>query len=83
MSRYFFNVIDGKFLFDSEGTECSGMQEVRELALETAGTLLRDQARSYPSGLEWQMHVTDEARTTVLKLTFTLDEPLSREPGER
>jgi hypothetical protein len=75
MPRYFFNVIDGKFLVDEEGTECSGMPEVRDQAIATAGGLLKDQAGKFPSGLEWQMHVTDEAKQTVLKITFSVEEP--------
>ncbi len=77
MPRYFFNVIDGKFLVDEEGTECSGMIEVRQQAIAFAGSMLRDEAGKFPSGLEWQMHVTDEAKQTVLKLTFSVEEPLS------
>src|SRR4051812_3507064 len=74
MPRYFFHVVDGKFLVDDEGTECAGPAEVREQAIETAGSILKDLAREYPSGLEWQMHVTDETKATVLRIRFSLDE---------
>ena len=78
MSRYFFHVVDGQFLVDDEGTECAGMAEVRSQAIHTAGTILRDMNGSFPSGLEWQMHVTDEAKTTVFKLRFSAEEPTAK-----
>lgn len=80
VSRYFFNVIDGKFLVDEEGTECSGMDEVRLQAISTAGEILKDMAKSFPEALEWQMHVTDESKTTVLRLRFSADEPARLQP---
>jgi hypothetical protein len=73
--RYFFNVIDGKFLVDGEGTELPGMPEVRAMAVETAGAMLRDQGRTAWHDSEWQMHVTNEAKETVLKLRFSAEEP--------
>ena len=77
MSLYFFNVIDGQFLVDNEGTECAGMVEVRQQAIQTAGHILMDLAGKFPKGVEWQMHVTDASKTTVLKLCFSVEEPVS------
>jgi hypothetical protein len=74
MARYFFHVIDGKFLVDEEGTECLGLTQVREQAIATAGAILRDYAPNFPSGVEWQMHVTDEDNTAVFKLRFSMEE---------
>ena len=74
MPRYFFNVTDGKFLVDSEGTVCADRAAMRREAIRTAGDLLSDMAEAFPAGLDWQMHVTDQARTTVLKLRFSADE---------
>jgi hypothetical protein len=67
-------VIDGQFLVDEVGTECTGLPEVREQAIATAGQILRDVAPRFPSGLEWNMHVTDEQKKTLLKLRFSLEE---------
>jgi len=75
MGLYFFNVVDGSFLADDEGTECAGMPEVRDLAINTAGAMLKDMAGKFPKGLEWQMHVTDETKRTVLRLRFSAEEP--------
>lgn len=74
MPRFYFHVIDGKFLVDDEGTECIGIAQVREQAIATAGAILRDYAGDFPSGLEWQMHVTDDAKATVFKLRFSMEE---------
>ena len=76
MPRYYFNVIDGKFLVDEEGTECSSMSVVREEAVAAAGAILKDMAPEYPSGQEWQVHVTDAAKKTVLRLRFSLEAPI-------
>jgi hypothetical protein len=75
MPLYFFNVIDGEFLVDEEGADCLNMKAVRNQAITTAGAILRDKGRDYPVGEEWQMHVTDERKKTVLKLRFSVDEP--------
>jgi hypothetical protein len=75
MPRYFFNVIDGQFLVDEQGTDCADMQCVRDEAIKTAGAILRDGGVSYAGGIEWQMHVTDERKKTVLRLRFSVEEP--------
>ena len=74
MPRYFFNVIDGKFLVDDTGTECSGMSQMRDQAISAAGSILRDLGGEFPKGLEWQMHVTDEAKNTVFRLRFSAED---------
>jgi hypothetical protein len=72
---YFFHVVDGEFQVDATGTNCKGMFEVRHQAVKTAGEILADKGGQFPTGLEWQMHVTDEANKTVLKLRFAAEEP--------
>jgi len=74
MARYFFNVIDGQFLADHEGTECSSLEEARAQAIETAGAMMREAGRQLWDGTEWQMHVTDEDRRTLLKLRFSAEQ---------
>jgi hypothetical protein len=84
MTRYFFHVIDGRFLVDDVGTELPDMGAVRAMAVQASGEILRDLGIDAWTGSEWQMHVTDDAKRTVLKLRFsaedltmpdTLDEP--------
>jgi hypothetical protein len=73
MARYFFHVIDGQMLLDEHGTECATLADMRDQAIETAGAILRDMGGNFPTGVEWQMHVTDEAKKTVLRLRFSAD----------
>jgi hypothetical protein len=72
---YFFHVVDGEFLVDATGTNCEGLTEVRHQAIKTAGEILTDKGGRFPSGLEWQMHVTDVTNKTVFKLKFSAEEP--------
>ncbi|MDR7037790.1 hypothetical protein J2X36_002541 [Methylobacterium sp. BE186] len=74
MARYFFNVIDGQFLTDDEGTECASLDEARAAAIETAGMMLRDAGRGLRDGAEWQMLVSDEEHRTRLKLRFSAEQ---------
>jgi hypothetical protein len=74
--RYFFNIIDGKFLVDHEGSECSGLEEARAQAISTAGALLRDLGGTLPYKSDWQMHVTDASSMVVYKLRFSEEKPV-------
>jgi putative transposase len=49
MTRYYFNVKDGKTLLDNEGHECATLAEARKLAIEHSGEILKDGA----SDLTW------------------------------
>ena len=75
MPLYFFHVVDGEFLVDARGTECVDMAEVRAQAIHTAGAILIERSDKVASGLEWQMHVTDETSKTVFKIRFSAEEP--------
>ena len=83
MARYFFHVMDGRFLVDEEGTECLNVAHAREQSVATAGAILKDLGGTYPSGVEWQMHVTDEEKVTLFKLRFSLEElaPVAAPPA--
>jgi hypothetical protein len=67
--------LDGKLLVDSEGTVCESWQDMRKQAIDFAGACLQDLAATYPSDMEWQMVVTDESHTTVLRMRFSVSEP--------
>ena len=75
MPLYFFHIIDGEFLVDSEGTECSSMADVRSQAIHTAGVMMADRCERFVNGQEWQMHVTDETKKTVFKVRFSAEQP--------
>ena len=72
--RYFFTVLDGKLIVDTVGEYCATWDEMRVLALKTAGECLRDMATKYPADLEWQLIVTNEQHDTVLRLRFAMSE---------
>lgn len=72
--RYFFTVLDGQLIVDTEGEYCACWNDVREQAIRTAAECLRDMAAKYPSDLEWQLVVTNESNETVMRLEFALSE---------
>jgi hypothetical protein len=72
--RYFFTILDGKLIVDTEGEYCASWGKMREQAIKTAGDCLRDMASKYPADLEWQLVVTNESNETVLRLHFALSE---------
>jgi hypothetical protein len=74
MPRYFFDVMDGQLIRDTEGTVCWTDDDMRNQAIATAGGILKDLAHKFPRGLEWHMHVRDERDETVLKIRFSIDE---------
>lgn len=80
MPKYFFNVVDGRFLVDDIGTDCLDMKAVRLVAIATAGELLRDTPPLH-DGSQWQMHVTDSTKLTVMRLTFSIVVPVPSPDG--
>jgi hypothetical protein len=73
MPRYFFHVVDGRDIIDTDGTELSGLREARAEAIRTAGAILRDEGDRFWDGTEWEMNVTDASGQSVLKLRFSAD----------
>jgi hypothetical protein len=71
--RYFFHVIDGKDLPDTEGTELADIEEARAEAVVLSGELLRDLGGRFWNSSEWQIRVEDEAGDKVCALTFSAD----------
>ena len=75
MALFFFNVHDGRNIRDTDGSELKGRDEVRSVALQTAGELLRYERSGHIwSGEVWQMIVTDAAGAEVLALRFSARE---------
>jgi hypothetical protein len=71
--RYFFHVIDGKDIPDTEGTELADIQEARAEAVVLSGELLRDLGGRFWNSSEWQIRVEDEVGKEVCALTFSAD----------
>ena len=60
MSRYYFNVRDGRTMFDDDGIELPTLAAARDQAIEYSGDLLKDgAAASLWTGEPWCMWVTD------------------------
>jgi hypothetical protein len=70
MSRYFFNVFDGRDLIDDVGQELSTFAEVKCVAVKYAGQLICDAAGSFWDQSDLEMHVTDEAGLVLFTLVF-------------
>jgi hypothetical protein len=73
MPRYFFHVIDGKDIPDTEGTELADIEEARAEAVVLSGELLRDLGGQFWNSSEWQIRVVDDAGDKVCALTFSAD----------
>jgi hypothetical protein len=70
MPRFFFHVMDGKAIVDTEGTLIASMGEVRREAIRTAGEILAREDMQLLSETPWQMTVADEVGRTVYSLRF-------------
>ncbi len=73
MPRYYFHVMDGRALVDTEGTDMASLDEMRMEAIRMAGRVLSDDADRMSDRRPWQMTVADETGTTVFSLKFEAD----------
>lgn len=74
MPRFHFNVQDGRYLPDIDGTELGDLTEARREAVRMAGRLLDDDpAEFWTTGL-WKVIVTDHAAHIVFVLTISAAE---------
>lgn len=75
MALFFFNIHDGRNIRDTEGSELKSRNEVRTVALQTAGEIIRHGGSAdLWSGDVWQMIVTDSVGFEVLALRFSAHE---------
>ncbi len=77
MPRYFFNVYDGRNESDHDGMELAGWQAARVEAVQLAGRIIGDEARSVARGEHWHMEVVDEGGLTLFRLDFHVTETLA------
>jgi hypothetical protein len=61
MPRYFFHVIDGRAVIDTEGTEYPDLQQARLAAVQTAGRIIELEGPEAWHNNAWRMSVADEA----------------------
>lgn len=74
MPRYYFHVVNGEFLPDTEGHECSSDEQVKAEAAEAAGAMIREQGLHLWKTGSWIMFVCDEQNRTLLKLQFDAED---------
>jgi hypothetical protein len=72
--RYFFHVIDGQDIRDTEGVELDGVGEARSQAIRAAGEMIKHDGHTVWNGSQWTMNVTDETGTPVFTLNFSADD---------
>jgi hypothetical protein len=70
MPRYFFHIHDGQEILDHEGTVVASPDEARAEAITMAGAMLKEKGRSFWTGTEWRMRVTDDVGKVVCSLDF-------------
>jgi hypothetical protein len=70
MPRYFFHVIDGVEMLDTEGTVLASVDEARTEAIVVSGQMLKDLGGRFWGNGQWQVRVEDEAGNKVCALTF-------------
>jgi len=74
MPRYFFHVVNSRFIPDTEGTECATADEIKAQAIKSAGAMLKDMGLQVWTTNRWYMFVTDETSRTLLKLGFDAED---------
>ena len=71
MPHYFFDVRDGTYMPDREGTELAGLAAARVAAVELAGALLKDNPAKFWDGDDWRIEVKDDGNVILFVLHFS------------
>ena len=74
MPRYFFNLRDGAYHPDHDGTELPDLASARAVAVRFSGEILREMSASFWEASEWRLEVCDEEGSVVVVLRFLADE---------
>lgn len=74
MPRFFFHVVNGEFLPDTDGMECVDGDRVKSAAVKLAGDVLRDQGLKLWKTGRLDMFVVDDQNKTQLRLTFEAED---------
>jgi len=69
LPRYFFHVYDGSEQPDTEGSDLTGMDQVRSEAIRLSGGVLRDMSDRFWCHPEWALIVTEEAEVLNLQVS--------------
>ena len=74
MSRYFFHVVNGEFIPDPHGMECSDEAKAKAEAVRIVGEMLKDQGIEMWKTKHFDMFVCDDKNQTLFKLSFAAEE---------
>ncbi len=74
MPLYFFDIHDGLFDPDPEGTELPDIYAAQAEAIRASGEMLRDLGAKFWNGTEWKMVVKDETSRPLFTLRFSATE---------
>lgn len=69
MSRYFFDIEDGRTSRDPEGTVFATLKAARTNAVRMLGQMLCDRSASFWEGPELGLTVRDDSDLTLMRLT--------------
>ena len=70
MRRYHFNIRDGSYQPDIDGTVLPTLGHARREAVRTAGQVLMIQPNTFWTGTEWFVEVTDDAGRLLFRVKF-------------
>ncbi|RYF38270.1 MAG: hypothetical protein EOO38_25035 [Cytophagaceae bacterium] len=73
MPRYFFHVIDGRAMLDTEGTEFPNLEKARSEAVRTAGSIIASEGIEAWGNNRWRMVLADEKGAVLFSLDFLAD----------
>ena len=74
MSRYYFHVVNGEFIPDTDGLECANEDEVKAEAVRITGAMIEDQGIELWNTRRFDMFVCDDKNQTRFKLSFAIEE---------
>lgn len=75
MPRYFFHVMDGHAVVDTDGLILANDTVARTEALRGAGEMMADRGMDLWLGNTWVMTVTDQDGLILFNLRFSVDQP--------
>jgi len=74
MSRYFFDVTDGKNIVDFMGLDLSDLDAVRAHAIGLSSALLNSHSPKFWRGEEWLIEAKDDIGVVIFTLAFRASE---------
>ena len=74
MARFFFHVVDGQFVPDTVGIECSTQAQVKTQAIRIAGEMIKDLGSELWDTSRLDLFVCDAQNNTLLKLSFCAED---------